>query len=128
MNALRDSARESIGHVLFVTDRLFMACLIGASLEESGLELTTVSDARTAVEIAQGSHLDLCLLDYAVPANNAKVLAQQLGALRPRMQLIGLGNNRCDAPVDLLLEAPFTATDVIQVVLASLGKTPGIPH
>jgi DNA-binding response OmpR family regulator len=76
--------------VLYVEDEPFLAGIVSDGLQRSGYSVSTVSDAKLALEEYRTMQPDICVLDIMLPYRDGYEIAGSIRADNPRLPIIFL--------------------------------------
>lgn len=116
-------------HVLVVDDNAEMLELLGKMVESLGYVVSTASDARSALTLAQDPllPLDLLITDINMPGMSGIELARHFRAVRPETRVLfasASGGHPLAAEIGsgaYFLAKPFTRADLIERISNALG-------
>ena len=132
---LRASERGGTEAVLVVDDRLDVAEMGRAMLEDAGYVVEVATDGQAALKALQGRHFDLLFTDIIMPGGmNGVTLARMARAAQPRLRVLlttGFADTaleRGDAggtEFDTILK-PYARTDLVRRVRIVLDGPTGV--
>ncbi len=119
-------------HILVVDDEIGALTLIGIMLERGGFEVLKARDAKTALEVLDGTVPDLIILDVMMPGMNGidlcKVIRQREATVKtPVLILSARGDAESiirgiDAGANDYLPKPILHHDLVSKVRSMLGQ------
>ncbi|MCK6627102.1 MAG: response regulator [Anaerolineae bacterium] len=120
-------------HVLIVDDAKDILFLIMHSIKRLGpeYEVTTASDATTALELIQKQKFDLIITDYMMPGMTGVDLAQAARKVSPDTQVVlmtahdtrGMRNTVETLQLGGYVGKPFTVPEILEVVQRAIAHT-----
>lgn len=91
------------------------------ALEGAGYRVIAVDDARVGLQMFMTHDIDLVLLDFNFPKTDGGIIAQEMRRRKPAVPIAVLSGYMSEAIttepfVDLLLEKPYKAEDLVRSV------------
>jgi CheY-like chemotaxis protein len=111
------------GKILCIDDEELGLLVRKMVLESEGFEVAVASDGRSGLDLFNGGHFDLVVLDHSMPGMNGGEVAQELRRLRPQTPIILLS-----AYVTLpenhvaLVDGYVTKGESTEALLAMVGR------
>ncbi len=120
-----ESATEAT--VLVVDDQPQVGDLAVSILQRAGHRVLVAADGATALELAQGRHLDLVVTDVAMPRMTGPELAAALRVERPDLMVVFMSGYTGESlPTDdrsWFLQKPFTLAQLTDITTRALNQT-----
>jgi CheY-like chemotaxis protein len=116
--------------VLVVDDEPVLRALVREILQDEGYTVIDAADGRSMLELLQGEHPDLVLMDVMMPGVDGREAYQ---ALRSRtdmphfpvvMMSAAVQPSRLDPSITAFLRKPFGLTELVELVVELIGP----PH
>ncbi|MES1199041.1 MAG: response regulator [Pseudomonadota bacterium] len=122
--------------ILLVDDDNAVREVTGHMLRDLGYEVVEAGSGGAALELLSASHIDLALLDFAMPGMNGAELAKEIRARRPHLPLV-FATGYADAAAleeeseERILRKPFDDQELSAKLAAALSRarlSPSIAH
>ena len=116
--------------VLFVDDETKFLEATTTRLRARDLDVTSFTDAATALEAAKGGRFDVALLDLKMPGMDGEELLKRLKTMHPEMEVVILtGHGSVDSAVRMTkeganeyLQKPCELDDVLTALTRAFAK------
>lgn len=119
--------------ILYVEDEIFLAKIVGETLEGHGFEVIMESNGAGAIEKFKKSGPDVCLLDVMLPNKDGFTIADEIREINPTVPIIFLTAKSSVSDVvngfriggNDYIRKPFSMEELIARIENVLRKNPG---
>jgi CheY-like chemotaxis protein len=127
VRAISSAARSPI--VLVVDDAEQVADSTATALAAMGMRARAVYDGESAIEVARGGEVDVCVVDMIMPGMNGPTVIQKIRALDPGIVFVAISGHevrelfrKASLTVEAFLRKPVDPGDLMQAIAKGRGR------